>query len=77
MERMVMKMKKVMKALSLLVAGVLVLACFAGCAGQSGLAQIKEKGELVMLTNAAISQDKNRFLIGKRVKMSQIFLQRL
>lgn len=33
-----MKMKKVMKALSLLVAGVLVLACFAGCAGQSGLA---------------------------------------
>lgn len=39
-----MKMKKVMKALSLLVAGVLVLACFAGCAGQSGLAQIKEKG---------------------------------
>lgn len=27
MERMVMKMKKVMKALSLLVAGVLVLAC--------------------------------------------------
>ena len=50
---MVMKMKKVMKALSLLVAGVLVLACFAGCAGQSGLAQIKEKGELVMLTNAA------------------------
>ena len=53
MERMVMKMKKVMKALSLLVAGVLVLACFAGCAGQSGLAQIKEKGELVMLTNAA------------------------
>ncbi|MFR7949942.1 MAG: transporter substrate-binding domain-containing protein, partial [Acutalibacteraceae bacterium] len=46
-------MKKVMKALSLLVAGVLVLACFAGCAGQSGLAQIKEKGELVMLTNAA------------------------
>lgn len=60
-------MKKVLKALALLMAAVLVLACFAGCTGgdtgeqnepsgqsaQSGLDKIKEKGELVMLTNAA------------------------
>lgn len=64
-------MKKIMKALSLLVAGVLVLACFAGCTGngdagessnaagvsntqpKSKVEQIKAKGELVMLTNAA------------------------
>ena len=36
LERMVMKMKKVMKALSLLMAAVLVLACFAGCTGGNG-----------------------------------------
>lgn len=44
MERMVMKMKKVMKALSLLVAGVLVLACFAGCAGNGDAGESSNAG---------------------------------
>lgn len=64
-----MRMKKVTKALSLLMAAALVLVCFAGCTGGDGtdssnagasntqplskVEQIKAKGELVMLTNAA------------------------
>lgn len=36
LERMIVKMKKILKALSLMVAAVLVLACFAGCTGGDG-----------------------------------------
>lgn len=36
LERMSLKMKKVLKALSLLMAAALVLACFAGCTGGEG-----------------------------------------